>query len=67
MINPFGFLIAAILLISPVWIAYDVATKKETLLSCYKKTEYYIRQPKYGIPLLLIVIFNWIWNIAKGL
>lgn len=67
MINPFGYIIAAVMLIVPAWIVFDLTLKKQTLLRFYKKTEHYLQKPQYGIPLLLLVILNWIWNIAKGL
>ena len=35
--NPFGFLITGILIISPLWIAYDLLTRNSTLQKAYLK------------------------------
>jgi hypothetical protein len=66
-INPLGFLIAIIMFLSPLWIIADIAAKKNTLFNFYKKTETYLKRPQFAIPLILLVIINWIWNITKGL
>jgi len=52
---------------SPIWIAYDLVSRKETLLNFYKKTESYLKQKRIAIPVILLIITNWIWNIYKGL
>ena len=66
-VNPFGYLVAIIMLISPIWIIADTIRKTNTLFDFYKKTETYLKRPKIAIPLILLVIINWIWNITKGL
>lgn len=64
--NPLGYLIAFILFFTPIWILFDFANKKETLLKGYQKMESYLKKPQLGIPLILLVILNWIWNLIKG-
>ena len=66
-LNPIGYLVALIMLISPVWIISDVIFKKNSLFKCYQIIENHLKKPKYAIPLILLVIINWIWNITKGL
>ena len=66
-INPFGIIIASIMLAAPIWILYDVTTKKQTLLNFYWQIEEVVRKPKIAIPLILFVLINWIWNITKEL
>ncbi len=66
-INPMGFIVAAIMFIAPLWILIDLATRRKTLFEFYQKIETYLKRPQYAIPLILLVIINWIWNIAKGL
>mgnify|MGYP006179307239 CR=1 FL=1 len=66
-INPLGFLVAFIMLLAPFWIIADLLTKNSTLFDFYQKLETYLKKPKYAIPLILLVIINWIWNITKGL
>lgn len=67
LMNPFGILVAILMIISPIWILFDVITNKETFFFWYKKTEEIIRIKWIAIPLILLVILNWIWNIYKGL
>lgn len=66
-LNPIGYLVAIIMIIAPVWIIIDTIIKSNTLFYFYQKTETYLKKPKYAIPLILLVIINWIWNIAKEL
>lgn len=66
-INPLGYIVAIIMFLTPLWITVDIATKRETLFEFYRKIEKYLKRPQYIIPLILLVIINWIWNITKGL
>ena len=66
-INPFGLIIAIIMLVLPIWIVFDIASKKKTLYDFYFRFESFIRKPVIAIPLVLLVILNWIWNITKEL
>jgi hypothetical protein len=66
-INPIGYLVAIIMLIAPMWILVDTVKNAKTLFDFYQKIESYLKQPKIAIPLILLVIINWIWNITKGL
>lgn len=65
--NPLGYLIGLIMLVAPLWISFDVLTRKSSLYEFYKKTEFNLKKLQFALPLLLLVIFNWIWNISKGL
>lgn len=67
LINPFGFLVALAMMFLPVWIIFDLFTKKQTFLSFYRNTEDFLKNPKIAIPVILLVLLNWIWNITKGL
>jgi len=66
-INPFGYVIAVIMTIYPIWILIDILTNNESLYILYKNIEATLKKRKYALPLILIVIVNWIWNITKGL
>ena len=66
-INPLGYIIAIIMLLTPFWIIADLARKSKTLFNFYRTIEYYLTKPKYAVPLALLIIINWIWNIKKGL
>ena len=65
--NPFGFIIAFIMVVTPVWMAYDYFAKKTSLFNFYNKTEAVINQKKIIIPLIILVLMNWFWNIYKDL
>jgi hypothetical protein len=67
MTNPLGYLIAVIMTTSPIWIIFDIITKNESFYIFYKNIEALLKKRKYALPLILIVIVNWIWNITKGL
>lgn len=66
-LNPFGIIIALIMLITPFWIFTDVLTRKKTLWDVYRKIEIYLKNPVVIFSLVLMVLINWIWNITKGL
>ncbi len=67
LINPLGYVVALIMVLCPVWILIDIISKKKTLFTFYIKTEQYLRKPLFAIPLITLVIINWIWNIIKGI
>jgi hypothetical protein len=67
LINPLGLIVAAIMIFAPLWIIADITVGKSTLFNFYKKTEVFLKQPKYSIPLIFFTVINWIWNITKGL
>lgn len=67
LINPFGFLVALMMTFLPIWISFDLFTKKQTFLSFYRNTEDFLKKPKIAIPVILLVLLNWLWNIKKGL
>jgi hypothetical protein len=66
-INPFGILVAFIMIFSPLWIITDIYSNKNTLFNFYQKAEANLRKPQFAIPLVCMVTVNWIWNITKGL
>jgi hypothetical protein len=66
-LNPIGYIVSSIMLITPFWIIWDSFSKNNSLFRFYKKTEFQLNKPRYAIPLILLVLINWIWNIMKGL
>ena len=65
--NPFGFIIGVILLITPPWLLIDVSMKRNSLYNTYQKIEFHLKKPQFYIPLTALVLINWVWNITKGL
>jgi hypothetical protein len=67
MLNPFGIIGSLGLLILPFWIGIDLATKGKSFYTAYFKMESILKQKKIAIPLIILVVLNWIWNIYKEL
>ncbi|HLP74064.1 MAG TPA: DUF2752 domain-containing protein [Bacteroidales bacterium] len=66
-INPLGFVIVLVLLAGPVWLSYDIISRRKTLYDSYLKAENILRKPFVAAPLIVLLLINWAWNIAKGL
>jgi len=64
--NPLGLVVLAIMIVLPIWLAADLILKKDSLLQSYKSTEKILRRKTVAIPLIILVIINWIWNIYKN-
>ena len=64
--NPLGLVVLAIMIFLPIWLAVDLILKKDSLLQSYKSTEKILRKKTVAIPLIILVIINWIWNIYKN-
>lgn len=63
--NPMGLIMGIALCIFPVWILYDIITKKSSFYNFYRTTEIILRTRWVAIPLILLVAANWLWNIYK--
>ena len=66
-LNPFGIIVAVIMIVSPGWIIWDTIAKKQSFYNFYIKAERLIKKKEIAIPLIVLVILNWIWNINKHL
>jgi hypothetical protein len=64
--NPIGFILVAIMFISPFWILYDIIASKSTLFNFYTNSEQILKRKWVAISVIFIVLLNWIWNIYKG-
>jgi len=65
--NPIGFLLGIILVVVPLWLLFDVVFQKDSFFRFYKKSEATLEQKKVAVPLIILVLANWIWNIFKAL
>lgn len=65
--NPFGYVVAFIMVVAPIWIIYDFVFKSNSFYLFYQKTENFIRKKPVAIILILLVALNWYWNIKKDL
>lgn len=67
LLNPFGILVAGIMVLSPGWIIWDAITQKQSFYNFYISVEKLIKKKKIAIPLIALVLINWVWNIYKQL
>jgi len=68
LLNPFGFFLAAGLMILPFWLTFDLVAKRTSFRHWYVQTERFFSGSRWMIASsVAIVIANWIWNISKGL
>ena len=65
--NPMGILVAAVMLVLPVWLLYDVTRFRNSFHLFYIRAEAFIRQRSVAVVLTTAVLLNWIWNIYKEL
>ncbi len=63
--NPLSIPAAIALAILPGWLLYDLLRKKESLYQTFRNTESIIKQKRFAIALVLMVVCNWIWNLIK--
>lgn len=63
--NPIGIILLLGMVIVPWWIAHDLLTRKRTLIAFYEKMETLLRKKSVALPLALLILINWIWNIFK--
>ncbi|MBO4840104.1 MAG: DUF2752 domain-containing protein [Bacteroidaceae bacterium] len=63
--NPLGILLAAMMVVVPVWIIVDVLTGSATLLKAYCFIERKFQTWPYALAGILAILINWIWNLVK--
>jgi hypothetical protein len=67
LLNPFGIFSAFMLVILSPWLLFDFLLKRKSLHKQYLKLEIALKKPHIAIPLIIIVLLNWSWNIYKQL
>lgn len=67
LMNPLGLLGFLGLIALPIWLAFDFFQKKQTLWEAWNAFEKILKIPIVYVPLIVLVLLNWIWNIYKGL
>jgi hypothetical protein len=65
--NPLGLILAAWMVIIPIWIAIDLIRGEDSLYRFYRKFEQTVRIRWIAVLLIALILANWIWNIAKGI
>lgn len=64
--NPFGLPVAIIMMGAPLWIIRDYIWKSDSFFLFYQKAELKLRKVGIALPLIALVLANWIWNYYKG-
>lgn len=67
LLNPIGIILSFLMVIIPIWMFLDLTLKENSLFVFYQKMETKIKKPVFAIPLIVLVLLNWGWNITKGL
>jgi hypothetical protein len=65
--NPLGPVLLLIMFVLSVLLLRDGLLSKRTTAEWYRSTEQKIKNKYIAVPLTMAVIFNWMWNIYKGL
>jgi len=65
--NPLGWLVGTMMLITPLWITFDLLLKRRTFIHFYRRTEGWFKSKWVAGPAIALVLANWAWNICKGL
>ena len=64
-LNPLGFVIFSVIVVSPIWIIFDLIAKKDSFAKVYQRMESFFQRPIIYIPAILIILIIWIFNILK--
>lgn len=65
--NPLGVVVLVWLIITTLWLLYDALVWRNTLQQAYKRAERMLLHWYVWVPLIILVLLNWMWNIQKGL
>lgn len=65
--NPLGLSLMPLLVVLPIWILFDAWRKQNTLYTFYLRILPQITRSRVAIPLALLLLANWAWNIMKHL
>ena len=65
--NPLGLLMTILITVLPVWIMVDLLRSKRSFHAFYEKVELALKRKVVAVPLTLVIIVLWAWNIYKTL
>lgn len=63
--NPLGLLLAALMVVIPIWIVVDLLRGSSSFLHAYKTTEQKLQRWPYAVSGIVAILINWIWNMVK--
>lgn len=62
--NPIGYILLLTMMVMPVWLLYDLISKRTSLLNNYLNIELKIKKkPIIAIFGILLIALTWIWNL----
>ena len=65
-LNPLGFVVVFILLISPLWILFDKVNKNKSLFLFYRRIEIILKKKLVAFLICFLLLINWIHLILIG-
>ena len=63
--NPLGLLLAALMVVLPLWIVVDLLRGSSSFLRVYQATEQKLQRWPYAVTGIVVILMNWIWNLVK--
>jgi hypothetical protein len=63
--NPFSYIIAFCMLVFPGWVLADIVTGKAKFYQFYHRAQLYLQRRWVAMPLIALVLVNWVWNLYK--
>jgi hypothetical protein len=67
LINPLGLLLLMALISFPIWMGLDMYRNDSSLQRFMKRIDSLILRWYVLWPMVILTLFNWFWNISKGL
>jgi len=67
LLNPLGYIGMILIIVTSILMFIDWVRKSDFLLSFYLISENKLKQKAISIPLIVLLLMNWIWNITKEL
>ena len=63
--NPLGLLLAALMVVVPLWIIADLLRGSSSFFHAYQATEQRLQRWPYAVTGIVAIVINWIWNLVK--
>ena len=63
--NPLGYLALVTSIVFPSWVLIDLLSRKSSFYNFYIKSENLLKKKQVYIPLILLILVNWLWNLIK--
>ena len=63
--NPLGLLLAALMVVIPIWIIVDLLRGTSSFLHAYQTVEQKLQCWPYAVTGIVAILINWIWNLVK--